>query len=81
MVSSLERVLAFLGGPVFFAYASCTSTSAEASVETVKLQPLIFLLNLHFYISLIYAACAGNSGGAGNLPLLQPLKSRSGAVC
>jgi hypothetical protein len=69
MVSSLERVLAFFFGPDFYAYASGTTTSAEASVAyaatdtcLVKLQHLIFLLNLHFYISQVYVGCgAGGS--------------------
>ncbi len=46
LVSRLERVLAFYLGTVFYAYATCTSAYAEASVAyagtvnyLVKVQP------------------------------------------
>ncbi len=79
-VSRLERVLAFYRGPDFYAYATGTSASAEASVAyagttvnyLVKVQPLIFLLNLHFYISQVYVACGG--GGSSEFVVAATFK-------
>ena len=66
VVSRLERVLDFFWRSFFCAYVTGTSTFAETSVAyaatdtcLVKVQPWIFLFNLHFYIPQVFVACGG----------------------